>query len=143
MHSDETLPPAANKCLEPNSTPATMEFLSAMRMNNLSARRARLCRTFSHLSYPDTPRNDYLGMLCSKLGYGAQEADRAAFLAAECSGSHAPGLCRACYYLHTRVAVNATSDTCSKCQFPAVTGALALASDTQYILPTCLKDSLL
>jgi len=135
MHSDKRVSLALQKRLKSSDIPASSELTLAMQATDLAARRAHLCRTFSHLSYPETQQDDYLGMLCSKLGYGVAESDREAFVKAECNGTHAPGLCRTCYYLHLHVPVTAVSEHCTKCQSPTVTGGLTLASRNTRFFP--------
>ena len=95
MHSDKRRSPTLQKPLDSSDFPAAREFSLAMQAADIFGYRAHLCRTFSHLSHPGTEQDDYLGMLCSKLGYGLTEGDREAFVKAECAGSHAPEIGRA------------------------------------------------
>lgn len=125
------------------SDAAAREFVLVAKATDEKAQQVFRARAFSLLQYPEVERDDYLGMLCSKLGYGALDVDRQAFLTAECQDALAPGLCRACYYLYPSVPAMATSKTCTQCGFPTVTGGLALASDAEYSLPYFLKDVML
>ena len=96
--------------------------------------KAALCRAQVHSQFPTLAWNDHLGVLCRMLGYDESEAGRLAFIKAECHAPHHPGLCRACYYLHPSVDMQATSLQCSQCRSLAVTSGKALAEDLGYSL---------